>query len=254
MGTVFDIHVAKAYELWCSSPKGRRMDSFIENMITQTLKPFKHERVIDIGCGSGTHLQIANRHGMDISGIDVSPYMLTLAKNRLGDRCELKQAYAEELPYEDNEFDLAFLINTLEFVDDPLPVLEEAGRVAKRGVFLVFFNSLSCYTRLQKMGCFFRKGLFSGIKSYSLWEIKKALNRAYGPVQIQWKSLPMFKSSSRKTNKPMIASTSYLPFGYLIGIYVTLTYRYKTDNLSLKEKIHGAKRPVIEGVHISHSK
>lgn len=254
MGTVFDIHLAKTYELWCSSSKGQRMDFFIDHMISQTLKPFKHERVIDIGCGSGGHLQIASRRGMDISGIDASPYMLTLAKNRLGDRCELKQAYAEDLPFEDNEFDLAFLINTLEFLDDPLPVLEEAGRVAKRGVFIVFFNSISCYVRFQKMSRIFRKGLFSEIKTYSLWEIKRVLNRAYGPVQTQWKSLPVFGSFFRKTGKPMIESASYLPFGYLIGISVTLTYRYKTDNLSLKEKINGAKRPVIEGVHISHSK
>lgn len=254
MGIIFDIQLAKAYEEWCSSPKGLHMDFFLEHMISETLRPFKHERVIDIGCGSGNHLSIAGRHGMDLTGVDASPYMLNLAKNRLGDRCELKKAYAEDLPYEDNEFDLAFLINTLEFLDDPLPVLEEAGRVAKRGVFILFFNSISCYIRWQKIRGIFRKGLFSGIKTYSIWEIKRALSRVYGPVQIQWKSLPLFAGSFRKTVKPMISGLSYLPFGYLIGIYVTLNYRYKTDNLFLKEKIKGAERPVIEGVHISHSK
>ncbi|MBN1903748.1 MAG: class I SAM-dependent methyltransferase [Deltaproteobacteria bacterium] len=254
MGIIFDIQLAKAYEEWCSSPKGLHMDFFLEHMISETLRPFKHERVIDIGCGSGNHLYVAGRHGMDLTGVDASPYMLNLAKNRLGDRCELKKAYAEDLPYEDNEFDLAFLINTLEFLDDPLPVLEEAGRVAKRGVFILFFNSISCYIRWEKIRGIFRKGLFSGIKTYSIWEIKRALSRVYGPVQIRWKSLPLFAGSFRKTVKPLISGISYLPFGYLIGIYVTLNYRYKTDNLFLKEKIKGAERPVIEGVHISHSK
>lgn len=253
MGIIFDIHHAKEYEAWCGSPKGLHLDLFVDKMISETLKPFKHERVIDIGCGSGNHLLIAGRHGMDISGVDASPYMLTLAKSRLGDRCELKKAFAEDLPYEDNEFDLAFLINTLEFLDDPIPALEEAGRVAKRGIFIVFFNSISCCIRWQRIRGIFRKSLFSGIKTYSLWEIKRALNRAYGPVQITWKSLPM-SACFRKTVKTPVSNIGFLPFGYLIGISVTLTYRYKTDNLSLKEKINGAKRPVIEGVHISHSK
>lgn len=254
MGIIFDNQLAKAYEEWCSSSKGLHMEFFLEYMISEKLRPFKHERVIDIGCGSGSHLLVAGRYGMNLTGVDASPYMLTLAKNRLGDRCELKMAYAEDLPYEDNEFDLAFLINTLEFLDDPLQALEEAGRVAKRGVFIVFFNSISCYIRWQKIRGFFRKGLFSGIKTYSLWEIKKALNRVYGPVQTEWKSIPLFAGSSRKPGKPMTPGISPLPFGYLIAISVTLTYRYKTDNLSLKEKINGAKRPVIEGVHISHTK
>jgi len=254
MGIIFDIQLAKAYEAWCRSPKGLYMDLFVEKMISETLKPFKHERVIDIGCGSGNHLQIAGRHGMDISGIDASPYMLTLARNRLGDRCELKKADAEDLPYEDNEFDLAFLINTLEFIDDPLPALLEAGRVAKRGVFIVFFNSMSLHIRWQKISSIFRKTLFARIKTYSLWEMKRLLNRAYGPVQMTWKSLPMSACCLRKTGKPLISDSSFLPFGYLIGISVTLTYRYKTDNLSLKEKINGVKRAVVEGIHISHSK
>jgi ubiquinone/menaquinone biosynthesis C-methylase UbiE len=254
MGIIFDIQLAKAYEEWCSSRKGLHLDFFLNHMISETLRPFKHERVIDIGCGSGSHLLAAGRYGMNLTGIDASPYMLTLAKNRLGDRCELKKAYAEDLPYEDNQFDLAFLINTLEFLDDPLPALEEAGRVAKRGIFIVFFNSISCYIRWQKIKGIFRKGLFSGMKTYNIWEIKRALNRAYGPVQIKWESRPLFAGSFRKAGKTMIPGISYLPFGYLIGIYVILNYRYKTDNLFLKEKINRAKRPVIEGVHISHSK
>ena len=55
MGHIFDIHMAKAYENWSRSPKGQRMELFVEKMISETLKPFKHESVLDIGCGSGNH-------------------------------------------------------------------------------------------------------------------------------------------------------------------------------------------------------
>ena len=254
MGHIFDIHLAKVYEQWCRTPKGLRMESFIERMISETLKPFKHESVLDIGCGSGSHLLLASRLGMDITGIDASPYMLSLARDRLGNKCELKKANAEDIPYEDNEFDLVFLINTLEFLDDPLPVLEEAGRVAKRGVLIVVFNSFSRYCRWQKICGMLRKNLFSHAHPYSLWDIKRQIKKTYGPVPITWQSEYLFPALFNKLGIPLLSSGISLPFGYLIGISVTLKYRYKTDNLLIKKKIGRSKSPVMEGIQISHSK
>ena len=254
MGHIFDIRLAKAYENWNRSPKGLRMESFIEKMILETLKPFKHESVIDIGCGSGNHLLLAHRFGMDITGIDASPYMLSLARDRLGNKCELKKANAEDIPYEDNEFDLAFLINTLEFLDNPLSVLEEAGRVAKKGIFIIIFNSASRYCRWQKICGMFRRNLFSHARPYSLWEIKRLIKKAYGPVPVTWQSEYLLSAFFNKLGIPLISRGISMPFGYLIGISVTLKYRYKTDNLFLKEKIGRSKNPVMEGIQISDSK
>ncbi len=254
MGHIFDIHLANSYENWSRSSKGLRMESFIEKMISETLKPFKHESVLDIGCGSGNHLLLARRLGMDITGIDASPYMISLARNRLGNQCELKKAKAEDIPYEDNEFDLAFLINTLEFLDDPLPVLEEAGRVAKRGIFIVIFNSMSRHCRWQKICGTFKSNLFSHARSYSLWGMKRLINKAYGSVPITWKSECLFPAFFKKIGIPPVSRSISMPFGYVIGISVTLKYRYKTDNLFIKEKIGRSKSPVMEGIQVSHSK
>ncbi len=254
MGHIFDIHLAKAYETWNRSPKGLRMEAFIEKMISENLKPFKHESVLDIGCGSGSHLQLARNRGLDITGIDASPYMISLARNRLGNQCELKKAKAEDIPFDDNEFDLVFMINTLEFLDDPLSALREAGRVAKRGIFIVTFNSISRYCRWQKICGLFSRNLFSYIRPYNLWEIKKLINRAYGPVPITWQSEYLIPALFKKIGSPFIPGRIAMPFGYLIGISVTLKYRYKTDNLFIKKEISRSKGPVIEGVNISHSK
>ncbi|MBN2420016.1 MAG: class I SAM-dependent methyltransferase [Deltaproteobacteria bacterium] len=254
MGYIFDIHLAKSYEDWSRSSRGLQMESFVEKMISKTLKPFKHESVLDIGCGSGNHLLLAARLGMDITGIDASPYMISLAKNRLGNRCELKKANAEDIPYEDNTFDLAFFINTLEYLDDPLSALKEAGRVTKRGILIVFFNSYSRYCRWKKIGAAFKSNLFSYTHTYSLWEIKSFINKAYGAVPIKWQSEYLFPAFFNKTGIPLIFRNIPMPFGYLIGISVTLKYRYKTDNLFLKEKLGRNKSPVMEGIQISHSK
>ena len=254
MGRIFDIHLAKAYEDWISSSKGARMESFVERMISETLKPFKHESVLDIGCGSGNHLLLASRAGMNITGIDASPYMLSLARNRLENKCELKKANAEDIPFEDNEFDLVFLINTLEFVDNPLPVLIEAGRLAKRGIFIVIFNSVSKYCRWQKICGLFGKTLFSNVQPYGLWKMKRLITKAYGTVPVTWQCEYLFPEVLDKCGISQIFRSIPLPFGYLIGITVTLKYRYKTDNLFIKEKIGRAKQPVMEGIQISNSK
>ena len=254
MGQIFDIHLAKAYDNWCKSPRGLRMEQFLEHMVSGTLKPFRQERVIDIGCGSGNHLLMADRMGMNISGIDASPYMLSLAKERLGNRCELKKAYAEDLPYEDNTFDVAFLINTLEFLSDPLPVLEEAGRVAKRGIFIAVFNSTSRHCRWQKLCGNFSSNLFSNLKMYTLWELKRLINRVYGSAPVTWQSGYLLPRFVEKMGMPFVFQKIRMPFGILIGITITLKYRFRTDNIFLKEKLSRRKGPAIEGVHISHSK
>ncbi len=254
MGQIFDIHLAKAYDNWCRSSRGLRMELFIEQMISDTLKPFKRERVLDIGCGSGSHLSMADRMGLDITGIDASPYMLSLAKERLGSRCELKKAYAEDIPYEDNSFDLVFLINTLEFLSDPIPVLEEAGRLAKRGIFIAAFNSISKHCRWQKFCGKFSSNLFSNLKMYSLWELKRFISMTYGAAPVTWQSGYLFPQFMQKIGLPFVSREIRMPFGNIIGITVTLKYRYRTDNIFLKEKLNRGKRPVIEGAHISHSK
>jgi len=251
MGQIFDIQFAKLYEKWCRSSKGLRMEAFFEKLFTEFLNPKQNERVIDIGCGAGNHLLYANKLGLNITGIDPSPYMLDLAKKRVGNRCEFKKAYGEDLPYEDNEFDIALLINTLEFVDDPLKVLREVARVTKREIFIIVFNSFSQYCRWENINGLFRNNLFSNIQTFSLWKMKDLINEAYGPAPVKWQSEYLFPAFMNRLEIPFlkISPVKHLPFGYLLGISVALKYRYKTDNMFIKEKISGRKRSVVEGIH-----
>jgi ubiquinone/menaquinone biosynthesis C-methylase UbiE len=251
MGHIFDIHSARLYENWYQSPMGSRMELFFERFLAEYLKPQKQDRVIDIGCGAGNHLLYANKIGLSVTGIDASPYMIDLAKSRLGNRSELKKAYAEDIPFEDNEFDFAFLINTLELLDNPVKALREAGRVTNRKVFLIVFNRLSRHCQWRKFCGLIDKNIFSGTRTYSLWELKTLINEAYGPVPVQWQSefcLPYFM---RKLEAPfrIFCYLNRIPFGFVLGISITMRYTYKTDKLFLKEKIRQKKRPAVEGVH-----
>ena len=182
MGLVFNRNIDSLYDIWCQSPEGRTLERCMERLILGLVDPQPGERILDIGCGSGTHLIMLNKLGLNICGLDASPYMVEKARKRLGKQCDLRKGRAEDLPFDDNEFDLAFLINTLEFLDDPLQALREAGRVTKRKIFVGVINSLS-WTGLSRkiQGCF-GNTLFRHTKFYSVWQLKSLLKSAYGPA------------------------------------------------------------------------
>jgi SAM-dependent methyltransferase len=83
--------------------------------------------------------------GFDISGMDSSPEMIMAARKRLKNRAELHLGVGEHLGYCDNEFDYAFLWSVLEFTEDPKTMIEEAARVAEKGLLIGFLNKNSLY-------------------------------------------------------------------------------------------------------------
>lgn len=250
MGHIFDIHSARLYEKWYSSIRGMVMESFVERLVSELLSPIRNERVLDLGCGSGNHLLLLNRLGLNISGLDPSPYMLDLARKRLGNRCELKKGKAEDIPYDDNEFDYVLLINTLEFLDNPLEALREAGRVARKKVLIVVINYLSWSRVCEILNGIITRSISTYIRSYNLWRLRSLVRKAYGHVPVSWQSAPMsrmFQSRSAGL-QPDLLKINKWPFGYYLGLSVTVEYRIKTDNLPIKRRIENAEHPVVGGV------
>ena len=100
--------------------------------------------ILDVGCGTGSHLAFYQRYDVNLFGIDTSPAMLSLARERLGDGAELYQGSATEMPYPNSSFDLIISMLVLHEMDQPirLAVLDEIKRVLKSTgrVLLIEFN------------------------------------------------------------------------------------------------------------------
>ena len=89
--------------------------------------------VLDVGMGSGLFTESFFGRGLDISGMDANPEMLTAARQFVpaGD---FREGIAEEIPYPDGSFDLVFLGLVLHEADEPLKTLQETHRVARQRV------------------------------------------------------------------------------------------------------------------------
>lgn len=247
MGLIFDKNIAELYESWYSSPQGRAVDRAIEQLIITLLDPKPGDRILDIGCGTGNHLLTFSKMGLDVSGIDASPHMIEKAKERLGHHCTLISETAENLSFEDNEFDLATFINTLEFLNSPIQALREAGRVTNKKVFVGIINSLSWNGLRNRFRGYLGDPLFSRAKLYSLWQIMSLLRSAYGHTAVSWGYInlcsPFFKEM-RILGKDLRHWTHY-PFGSFLGISATMDYRMKTENLPLKIRLKKTNRSLI---------
>src|ERR1700722_19940978 len=89
-------------------------------------------RLLDVGCGSGLTLVLAKARGARPSGLDISPGLLDVARDRLPD-ADLGAGDMEFLPFGDAVFDAVTGVDAFQFAGDPRRALREAARVTRPG-------------------------------------------------------------------------------------------------------------------------
>jgi SAM-dependent methyltransferase len=89
-------------------------------------------RVLDVGCGSGLALLMAAERRAVPAGIDISPGLLGVARERLPG-ADLREGDMESLPFADAAFDAVLGVNAFQFAGDPRRALAEAARVVRPG-------------------------------------------------------------------------------------------------------------------------
>jgi SAM-dependent methyltransferase len=89
-------------------------------------------RLLDIGCGSGYAAAMAAARGATVTGIDITPELIAIARERVPDG-HFVVGEMDELPFEDGSFDAAVGFNAFQFAEDPERAVREAVRVLKPG-------------------------------------------------------------------------------------------------------------------------
>ncbi len=101
---------------------------------------WKGIKVLDIGCGGGLACEFLAKRGAHVSGIDLSFNSIKAAQEH-AKKSNLQIDYqcgvAENLPYEENTFDVVVCFDVLEHVEDWKKAIGEIYRVLnKNGIFL----------------------------------------------------------------------------------------------------------------------
>lgn len=87
------------------------------------------QSLLDVGTGSGVFAEQFAAKGLQVTGLDVNPDMLTAARQFVP-AGTFQEGIAEKLPFPDGSFDLVFMGLLLHETDDVLAALREADRVA----------------------------------------------------------------------------------------------------------------------------
>jgi ubiquinone/menaquinone biosynthesis C-methylase UbiE len=113
----------------------------VESTIVRLIGRSRLESVLDAGTGTGRILELLAPHIGRGVGIDVSPEMLAIARERLTDagagNCQVRRGDVYRLPFADGDakegFDAAIFHQVLHYLDDPQAALREVIRVTKAG-------------------------------------------------------------------------------------------------------------------------
>ena len=96
--------------------------------------------VLDVGIGSGIATQMLAESGAKVTGVDLTEWAVETTRRRLdafGLEADVRQADAEQLPFEDASFDLVFSWGVIHHSSDMDRALAELARVTRPGGQLV---------------------------------------------------------------------------------------------------------------------
>ena len=112
--------------------------------------------VLEVGCGAGVDLARFARGGAQVTGVDLSPSAIDLARanfEQQGLTGRLEVADGEQLPFADSAFDLVYAHGVVQYTANPQRLVDECRRVLKPGGLAIFqvYNRISWLNGLGKL-------------------------------------------------------------------------------------------------------
>jgi SAM-dependent methyltransferase len=125
---------ADYYAEWMGPQKEKRLRMWRRRL--QTLE--KHcpkGSLLDVGCATGTFLELAQKNGWGVGGTEVSPYAASVARNLL--KADIFCGHLTDAAYDEGFYDVVTFWHVLEHLPDPMRYLQEARRILKPDGLLV---------------------------------------------------------------------------------------------------------------------
>lgn len=141
-------------------------------------------KVLDVACGTGNLALPAARAGATVTGVDIAPNLIEQAKaNAAAEGLDIRfdVGDAEDMPYEDGEFDVVMTMFGAMFAPRPDVTAAELKRVCKPGGLIAMAN----WTPGGFTGAMFKIGATHvppppGMPSPVLWGVEDTVKERFG--------------------------------------------------------------------------
>jgi SAM-dependent methyltransferase len=154
---------------------GRRR--IIRSLVEKICATLDDPRILDVGCGTGANLKMLADYGR-AEGVDISQQAVDFCHER--GLQSVRLGAAEQLPYENDSFDLVTALDVIEHLDDDVAGLREMRRVLRRdGRILLFVPAFMFLWGVQDDVSHHRR-------RYTLPSLLKAVEAA--GFEVEWSS------------------------------------------------------------------
>ena len=212
------------------TPRDDYIFSRQKELVLDLITPLAGERLLDIGCGTGNHLDMFRGKWCSLTGLDSSGANLEIARQKHSERAELILADPEDIPFSDNEFDIVTMIHCLETAVHPQKIIDEAVRVCRGRVFIGCVNNYSFVGTRQRLKEMFGFSFSQKIRFFSLPEIRKMAEVSAGNNAMKWGSVIYFPAMVYDFFEELEEMLPFRknPFGAFVGLVCPVTYTYRT--------------------------
>ncbi len=222
-GYCFSISEEQWFELFYL--RQRNLEEASISGLTKLWNPPFPQKVLEVGCGSGRFLCWLYERGHVVYGVEPSKELIEKSKKRLPPHIEIRNAKAEQLPFENGIFDVVFFVFSLEYVDDPKKALAEAFRVSKGSVIAILFNKLCLHLWLDRISGIINQSPLGRGRILGRRDVQRLVNSVFRfPVFVRWITCG--------GKNPFLAPLLIIRFDMASGILVM-----KKDGFSVKPAI-----------------
>ena len=182
----FDAQAA-AYDEGMERDHARRLSQYVVGEVTCAVVGMPAPRVLDLGCGTGA---LAARlldaiPGCSLTGVDLSPRMVEVARARLTGRAEVLLGDAERLPFHDDAFDVVVCNDSFHHYPDPERATFQAWRVLAAGGALVLGDVWQPAPARALMNVWMPRSREGDVRIYSEAELCDVLGTWFN--QVSWR-------------------------------------------------------------------
>lgn len=149
------------------------------------------EKVLEVGCGTGSDLLQFAKHGAIATGVDITQAHLALACERVGSLAAVVEGDATSLPFPDSSFDYVYSHGVIHHSNQPERIVAEILRVLKRGgrfnIHVYAFVSYASFRLWTHYGQDWRRGTENTPISDVHVDLytSRSLRRLFAPLRVK---------------------------------------------------------------------